>query len=59
MMRSIDLSRDDMEHVALRRMDIVYVPQTTLAEVAEFFGQIREALPIGFTYAINGQYQQF
>ncbi|MBN8553487.1 MAG: polysaccharide export protein [Caulobacterales bacterium] len=59
MMRSIDLSRDDMEHVALRRMDIIYVPRTTLAEVAVFFGQIREALPIGFTYAINGQYQQF
>ena len=59
MMRSIDLSRSDMEHVALRRMDIVYVPRTTLAEVAVFFGQIREALPIGFTYAINGQYQQF
>ncbi len=59
MMRSIDLSRGDMEHIALRRMDIVYVPRTTLAEVAVFFGQIREALPIGFTYAINGQYQQF
>ncbi len=59
MMRSIDLSRGDMEHIALRRMDIVYVPRTTLAEVAVFFSQIREALPIGFTYAINGQYQQF
>lgn len=59
MMRSIDLSREDMEHVALRRMDIVYVPRTTLAEVAAFFSGVREALPIGFTYAINGQYQQF
>ena len=59
MMRSIDLSRGDMENVALRRMDILYVPRTTLAEVAVFFGQVREALPIGFTYAINGQYQQF
>lgn len=59
MMRSIDLSRRDMEHIALRRMDVIYVPRTTLAEVAAFFGQIREALPIGFTYAINGQYQQF
>ncbi len=59
MMRSIDLSRDDMEHVALRRMDVVYVPRTTLAEVAVFFSQIRDALPIGFNYTINGQYQQF
>lgn len=59
MMRAIDLSREDMEHVALRRMDIIYVPRTALGEVAAFVGQIREALPIGFTYAINGQYQQF
>ena len=59
MMRTIDLSRGDMEHVALRRMDIIYVPRTTIAEVAVFIGQIRDALPIGFTYAINGQYQQF
>lgn len=59
MMRSIDLSRDDMEHVALRRMDVVYVPRTTLAEVAVFFSQIRDALPIGFNYTLGGQYQQF
>jgi len=59
MMRSIDLSRGDMEHVALRRMDVIYVPRTTLAEVAVFFSQIRDALPIGFNYTINGQYQQF
>lgn len=59
MMRSIDLSRGDMEHVALRRMDVVYVPRTTLAEVAVFFSQIRDALPIGFNYTLGGQYQQF
>lgn len=59
MMRSIDLSRSDMEHVALRRMDVIYVPRTTLAEVAVFFSQIRDALPIGFNYTLGGQYQQF
>lgn len=59
MMRTIDLSRGDMETVALRRMDVLYVPRTTIAEVAVFFSQIRDALPIGFNYTINGQYQQF
>lgn len=59
MMRRVDLSGNDREHVAVRRMDVVYVPRTTLAEVAVFFSQIREALPIGFNYTIGGQYQQF
>ena len=59
MMRRVDLSGNDREHVAVRRMDVVYVPRTTLAEVAVFFSQIRDALPIGFNYTINGQYQQF
>ena len=59
MMRRVDLSGNDREHVAVRRMDVVYVPRTTLAEVAVIFSQIRDALPIGFNYTINGQYQQF
>lgn len=59
MMRRVDLSGNDREHVAVRRMDVVYVPRTTLAEVAVFFSQIRDALPIGFNYTIGGQYQQF
>ena len=33
--------------------------RTTLAEVAVFFSQIRDALPIGFNYTLGGQYQQF
>ena len=28
-------------------------------ELANFFTQIRNALPIGFNYSINGQYQSF
>ena len=59
MMRSIDLSRRGLEHVALRRMDVIFVPRTTLAEVAVFFTQIREALPIGFNYTLGGQNQNF
>ena len=59
MMRPIDLRPRRGEVVALRRSDILFVPRTTLAELAVFFSQIRDALPIGFNYTINGQYQQF
>lgn len=58
MMRVIDL-RQRLSPVALRRSDILFVPRTSLAELAVFFSQIRDALPIGFNYTINGQYQQF
>jgi protein involved in polysaccharide export with SLBB domain len=59
MMRSIDLRERRGEVVALRRGDVVYVPRSTLGELANFFTQVKAALPIGFTYTINGQYQQF
>lgn len=59
MMRAVDLRPRRGEVVALRRGDIVYVPRSTLGEVANFFTQVRNALPIGFTYAIGGQYQRF
>lgn len=59
MMRPIDLRARRAEVVALRRGDVLYVPRTTLAEVAFFFTQIRDALPVGFNYTINGQFQQF
>jgi Periplasmic protein involved in polysaccharide export len=59
MLRKLDLRPYNGEVVALRRGDILYVPRTTLGEIANFFSQVRNALPIGFTYAINGQYQSF
>jgi polysaccharide export outer membrane protein len=59
MMRVIDLRPRRGEVVALRRGDILFTPRTHLGELANFFGQIRNALPIGFNYSINGQYQQF
>jgi polysaccharide export outer membrane protein len=59
MMRPIDLRPRRGEVVALRRGDILFVPRTTLGELANFFTQVRNALPIGFSYSINGQYQQF
>ena len=41
------------------RGDILFVPRTTLGEVANFVSQFRNALPVGFTYALGGQYQNF
>jgi polysaccharide export outer membrane protein len=59
MMRVIDLRPRRGEVVALRRGDILFAPRSTLGELANFFTQIRNALPIGFNYSINGQFQQF
>lgn len=59
MMRVLDLRPRRGEVVALRRGDLIYVPRSNLGELANFFTQIRNALPVGFNYTINGQYQQF
>lgn len=59
MMRTLDLRPRRGEVVALRRGDILFVPRTTLGELANFFTQVRNALPIGFSYAINGGYASF
>ena len=59
MMRGLDLRPRQGEVVALRRGDIIFVPRSTLGEVANFVTLFRNALPIGFSYAIGGQYQQF
>lgn len=59
MLRAVDLRPRRGEVVALRRGDILYIPRTELAEVANWVTQFRNALPIGFTYAIGGQYQNF
>jgi polysaccharide export outer membrane protein len=59
MMRAIDLRPRRGEVVALRRGDIIFVPRSTLGEVANFVTLFRNALPVGFSYAIGGQYQSF
>ena len=59
MMRAIDLRPRRGEVVALRRGDIIFVPRSHLGEVANFVALFRNALPIGFSYAIGGQYQSF
>ncbi|NJC42497.1 polysaccharide export outer membrane protein [Brevundimonas alba] len=59
MMRAVDLRPRRGEVVALRRGDIIFVPRSNLGEVANFVSLFRNALPIGFSYAIGGQYQSF
>lgn len=56
MMRVVDLRPRQSEVVALRRGDIIFLPRTTLGELAAFFTQVRSALPIGFSYSLNGGY---
>lgn len=56
MMRPIDLRPRRAEVVTLHRGDIIFVPRSTLGELAAFFTLFRAALPIGFSYALNGGY---
>lgn len=63
MLRVVDLRPRREQAIAIRRGDIVFVPRSTLGELAAFFTQVRAALPIGFSYSINGSngngYAQF
>lgn len=59
MARTVDLAKplrggslNDL--VPLRRSDIVFVPRSSAAELGVAMGQLRDALPIQFSYAING-----
>jgi protein involved in polysaccharide export with SLBB domain len=59
MMRTVDLDRPlraggHPDLVPLRRFDIVYVPKTGLAEIGVVMTQLRNALPISFSYAFGG-----
>jgi polysaccharide export outer membrane protein len=56
MLRVLDLSPRRAAPVLMRRGDIIFVPRSTLGELAAFFTQFRAALPIGFSYALNGGY---
>lgn len=54
MLKVIDVRAIRGQSDALRRGDIVFVPRSTLGELAAFFTQFKAALPIGFSYSING-----
>jgi protein involved in polysaccharide export with SLBB domain len=58
MMRTVDLDHPlrgggHPDLVPLRRFDIVYVPKTGLAEVGVVMTQLRNAMPISFSYAFG------
>ncbi|RZJ41039.1 MAG: polysaccharide export protein [Brevundimonas sp.] len=60
MIRVVDLRPRRAVAIAIRRNDIIYVPRSNLGELANFFTLIRNALPVGFSYSINGNsYAQF
>ena len=54
MMRSVNIRggilniREYNDNIQLRRGDIIYVPQTTIAEVGTFMQNFRNALPVDF-----------
>jgi polysaccharide export outer membrane protein len=56
MMRTVNFDHPsrDTDLVPLRRFDVIYVPRTNLAEVGDFMGQFRNALPVQFSYAVGG-----
>lgn len=55
MMRTVNIKngliniREYNDNIQLRRGDIIYVPQTTLAEVGNFVQAVRNTFPIDFT----------
>ena len=59
MMRTVNFDRPltDANHadlIPLRRFDIIYVPKTGLAKIGVVMTQLRNALPISFSYAFGG-----
>ena len=58
MLRTVNFDHPDRgdrtDLVPLRRFDVVYVPRTGLAEVGDFMTQVRNALPVQFSYAFGG-----
>jgi polysaccharide export outer membrane protein len=61
MMRTVDLSRalktPATDRVPLRRFDIVYVPRSSVGEVAAYMTVLRDALPVSFSYALTNPYK--
>lgn len=59
MMRVVDLRnvalRGSPDAVPLRRFDVVFVPRSGISEIGVFVSQIRDALPVQFSYVIGGQ----
>jgi protein involved in polysaccharide export with SLBB domain len=61
MVRTLDLGKaahgsPDVAPVPLRRFDVIFVPRNNLAEIGAFMTNLREALPVSFTYNFGNGY---
>lgn len=56
MMMIVDLRPNQSGGPTIMRGDIIFVPRTALGELTAFFTQIRDSLPVGFSYALNGRW---
>jgi polysaccharide export outer membrane protein len=59
MMRTVNFDKPlryagQADLVPLRRFDIIYVPKTGLAQIGVVMTQLRNALPVSFSYAFGG-----
>lgn len=56
MMTVVDLRAKQANSPIIQRGDIIFVPRSGLGELTAFFSQVRDAMPIGFSYALNGRW---
>lgn len=63
MMRTLDLRRaftatgSARDRAPLRRFDIVYAPRSKIGEVTAAMQQLRDMLPLSFSYSLNSPYR--
>ena len=54
MLKIVDLRPANGPAPIVQRGDILFVPRSGLGELSNFFSQVREAMPLGFSYSLNG-----
>lgn len=54
MMKIVDLRPAYGPAPIIQRGDILFVPRSGLGELTNFFSQVRDAMPLGFSYSLNG-----
>ena len=52
----VDLRSRSQNAPRVYRGDIIFVPRNAVGEIAAYMSQIRDALPVGFSYALNGRW---
>lgn len=56
MVRTLDLRAPAGNAPRARRGDIIFVPRNTVGEIGAYMTQVGDALPVGFSYALNGRW---